>query len=252
MNPERTNRCARCVAVGKCVFGKLPDELRRQFRGIVEVRRYPAGSTVVYQGDDAHGVFNVRSGAVRLLRLAPGGRSVAVRIVPVAGILGLAEVTAGTPYQLTAEAVEDCILEYAPRREFVPFLLDNPQVTVELLIWLSQEFEHLQLSLCDVVSRPTLAVQLLRQLRTLGEACGEVTGEGVELHRHFKGQDLADSLGCSRQWVSKLLGDLERQGLIERRGRRILVTPSGLGADLDAQGDEPGEPAPSSQSTTSW
>jgi len=235
MRLENSDRCDCCVAGRECVFSKLPDDLRRQFRDIVEIRTYPAGSTIVYQGDEGHGVFNVRSGAVRLLRLEPGGRSVAVRIVPAAGILGLAEVTAGTPYRLTAEAVEESVLEYAPRCKFVPFLLHNPQVTVELLIWLSQEFECLELSLEEVVSRPTLTVQLLRQLRTLGEACGEETGEGVELHPCFTGQDLANSLGCSRQWVSKLLGDLEEQGLIERRGRRILVTPSGLGADLDAR-----------------
>jgi len=236
MKLANSDRCDCCVATGECVFGKLPDELRRQYRSLAEVRTYAAGSTIVYQGDEPHGVFNVRSGAVRLLRLDPGGRSVAVRIVPAAGILGLAEVTAGTPYRLTAEAVEDSVLEYAPRRKFVPFLLHNPEVTVELLIWLSQECECLQLNLEEVVSRPSLGVQLLRQLRTLGDACGEVTGDGLELHPCFTGQDLADSLGCSRQWVSKLLGDLESRGLIERRGRRILVTPIGLGVDLEAQG----------------
>lgn len=236
MRLESRDRCDRCVAAGDCVFGNLPDELRSQYRSLAEERRYAAGSTIVYQGDEPHGVFNVRSGAVRLLRLESDGRNVAVRIVPAAGILGLAEVTAGTPYRLTAEAVEDSVLEYAPRRKFVPFLLHNPEVTVELLIWLSQECECLQLNLEGVVSRPSLGVQLLRQLRTLGDACGEVTCDGLELHPCFTGQDLADSLGCSRQWVSKLLGDLESRGLIERHGRRILVTPIGLGVDLDTQG----------------
>jgi len=252
MDLYSAGRCGCCAAVGGCVFGNLPEELNQQFREIVEVRRYSAGSTVFYQGDESHGVFNVHSGAVRLLRLEANGRQVTVRIVPAAGILGLAEVTAGTPYQLTAEAVEDCILEYAPRRRFVPFLLDNPQVTVELLIWLSQEFQGLQVNLGDVVSRPTLSVQLLRQLRTLGEACGETTGAGVELHPCFTGQDLADGLGCSRQWVSKLLKDLEGQGLIERHGRRIVLTPFGLKVDLEAQegGFRP-EAAFSSPSTTS-
>lgn len=248
MGREDAGRCGRCTTLAKCVFGNLPEELNRQFRELVEIRWYSAGSTVVSQGDEPHGVFNVRSGTVRLLRAEPNGRHVAVQIVPAAGILGLAEVTSGTPYQLTAETVEDCILEYAPRRKFVPFLLQNPAVAVELLIWLSQEFQGLQLNLGDAVSRPALSVQLLRQLRRLGEACGEETGEGIELHPCFTGQDLADGLGCSRQWISKLLGDLEEQGLIERHGRRILLTPSGLDAEL---GDQGSEPRPASKSATS-
>lgn len=249
MGREDAGRCGRCTALPKCVFGNLPEKLRRKFREIVEIRWYSAGLTVVRQGDEPHGVFNVRSGTVRLLRLEPNGRHVAVGIVSAAGILGLAEVTSGTPYQLTAEVVEDSVLEYAPRREFVPFLLRNPEVAIELLIWLSQEYQGLQLNLGDVVSRPSLSVQLLRQLRRLGEACGEETGEGLELQPCFTGQDLADGLGCSRQWISKLLGDLEERGLIERHGRRILLTPSGLDAELGGQGSEP---EPASKSATSW
>lgn len=226
MSLDSTDRCDCCTIRDKCVFYSLPVGLRRELQDITDVRSYPAGITVVHQGDDAHGVFTVRSGAVRLLHMAVGGKMMAVRVVSASGILGLPEVTSGTPYQFTAQTVDESVLEYAPRKAFVSFLLNNPQVAVELLIWLSQQFEDLQLSLCETVTDPDLEHRLLNQLRELSETCGSPIDGGIELRPKLTGQDLADGLGCSRQWISKLLGDLENRGLIRRRSRRIIVTPA--------------------------
>jgi CRP/FNR family transcriptional regulator len=163
--------------------------------------------------------------------MASGGKMMAVRVVSASGIIGLPEVTSGTAYQFTAQTVDESTLEYAPRKAFVSFLFDHPQVAIELLIWLSQQFEDLQLSLCETVTDPDLEHRLLNQLRELGETCGSPIEGGVELRPKLTGQDLADGLGCSRQWISKLLGDLEQRGLIERRSRRIIVTPAAFADD---------------------
>jgi CRP-like cAMP-binding protein len=195
---------------------------------MAEIRTYPPGVTVLRQGTSAGGVYNVRSGALRLLHLAPSGRTVAVGLVANGGLVGLPEVITGSAYPFTAETVERSTLEYAPRREFVPFLLNHPQVAVEVLIWFGQEFQQLQWSLCEMATRPELRTRLLKQMRQLGETCGCSTADGIELDPLVTGQALADILGCSRQWVSKLLGDFEHQGLIKRRARRITVTPAAL------------------------
>ena len=174
-------------------------------------------------------MFNVRSGAVRLHHLTPCGKSGASRIVAASGVLGLTEVAAGSRFQFTAEALQNSTLEYAPSKQFESFLLDNAQVAVQLLVWVSREFEKQQSELYETATGGDLAPRLLGRLRQLGELCGSSTPEGVELSPIFTGQDLADSLGCSRQWVCKLLGDLEHQGLVKRRARRIILTAAALG-----------------------
>jgi len=228
---DSTDRCNCCTIRDTCVFYSLPPDLRRRFQSITDVRSYAAGATVVSQGDDAHGVFIVRLGAVRLLHMAAGGKMMAVRVVSASGIIGLPEVTSGTPYHFTAQTVDESFLEYVPRKAFVSFLLDQPQVALELLIWLSQQFEDLELSLCETVTDPDLEHRLLDQLRELGETCGNPIDGGIQLRPKLTGQDLADGLGCSRQWISKLLGDLEHRGLIKRRSRRIIVTPAAFAGD---------------------
>lgn len=224
MQPETTERCATCPALRKCAFHNLREPLHREFRKIAEIRAYSPGVDLVRQGDSPHGIFNLRSGSVRMLHLEPTGKATAVGMLGAGGILGLTEVHTGTRYPYTAETVRKTTLEYVPRKRFVPFLLEHPQVAVELLTWLSQEYEDLRESWCGIAARPRLRMRLLDHLRSLGETCGRATTEGLELAPVFTGQDLADGVGCSRQWISKLLGELEHQGLIKRRRRRIVIT----------------------------
>ena len=231
MHLEATYPCPTCPAEERCAFCNLPEPLYRELERIAEIRVCSPGVTVVRQGDEADGVLNLRSGAVRLLRLTSDGKSASVGLLAPGGMLGLTEVNTGSTYPFTAETVRRSTFEYVPRRRFVAFLLDHRQVAVTLLIWLCQEYEDLQGSLCDVAARPQLGIRLLEHLRQLGQICGRTTADGIELTPLLTGQDLADGLGCSRQWVSKLLGDLEHQDLIRRRGRRILITPAALGDD---------------------
>ncbi len=105
MHPETTDLCATCPAGGKCVFRNLPEPLHREFQRIAEIRVCSPGVTVVRQGEDAHGIFHLRSGAVRLLRVTPGGKVAAVGLLGPAGMLGLTEVNTGRLYTFTAETV---------------------------------------------------------------------------------------------------------------------------------------------------
>ena len=74
-----------------------------------------------------------------------------------------------------------------------------------------------------------LVERLLHKLQELADACGVTTESGgLLLDAPLTVQDLAGSLGCSRQWASKLLSEIESRGLIERRGRRIVLTEAAL------------------------
>jgi len=62
-------------------------------------------------------------------------------------------------------------------------------------------------------------------LREFGQNCGHPIDDGVRIRIPLTVQDLADKIGCSRQWTSKLLGKLQTARLIERnQGWIILVT----------------------------
>lgn len=204
------------------------------FDQIVEARYYAPGSIILRQGDPARGIFIVRSGLVRVAHLTPGGKAVGVQVLGPGAILGLTEVVTGDPFLSTVEAVEDCEVESVVRRQFVPFLLQHPEVALQLLIRVSQDLAQLQAGVFEAAGGGRLTDRLLRQLLELASSCGVPTDRGTLLDVPLTVRDLAGTLGCSRQWASKLLSEIESQGLIERDGRRIILTEAALEAEVVA------------------
>ena len=223
MSFEIPDRCRACAVAPDCPFRVLPAEDRARLHAAMEARRYAPDSFLFHQGDAAAGLYVVRSGVVRLLHVNVDGKAAVVQLVTTSAILGLVEAVTGDSRLLTAQAVEESLVDFLPRRAFVRLLLDHSQVAVELLIRVAQELADLQHRLCEATESP-LRERLLHRLQELAGPCGVTTADGVLLDLPLTVQDLANSLGCTRQWTSRLLGEMEHDGLIVRRGRRLWLT----------------------------
>lgn len=228
---ERRHRsyCASCAVAPECPFASLGPEARAAFESILETRVYSPGSVILGQGDPARDFYILRSGLARTTHVTAAGKSVGGHVLGPPAFLGLTEVVTGDRYLLGAEAVDACTLGHVTRKDFAPFLLHHPEAALALLIQVSQDLAKLQAELFEAAGGECLTGRLLGELRELAGSCGIPTDGGVLLDVPLTVRDLAGTLGCSRQWASKLLGELGSRGLIERRGRRILLTRAALG-----------------------
>lgn len=218
--------CLYCLARHACVFSRLGPDERRRIQAIATTRSWKRGTILVHQGDAADGVYIVKSGVVRLLHVTSAGKSSIVEILGLGGMVGLTETLSGTRFLMSAETVEASRLEFLERRRLLDFLGRQPRTAVELLRWVSQAHHETLQERCETMSKSDLIARLWDNLRDMGETCGRATEEGLALSRHLTVQDLAHGLGCSRQWTSKLLGELEDEGRIRRRGRQVILPPS--------------------------
>ena len=73
--------------------------------------------------------------------------------------------------------------------------------------------------------------RLTRFFIGLAERRGQIVDEGWLIPLDLGMQDIAELLGATRQTISALINQWERDGLILRRGRRAYLVPS-----LDALG----------------
>jgi CRP-like cAMP-binding protein len=227
--PAAKASCCACPAHSACVFSGIPEEALTRWHAISQLRGHGPGAPIFRQGERSHGLFVVRSGLLRLVRLEPSGKRVLVGLTNSSQVLGLTEVITGAAYHVSAEPMQVCELEYVPRGDFMRFLLDWPAVAVDLLIHLSEELETVLATLSQTTagSAPP-ARRILRTLHQVGCACGEVTSEGIELRVPLTVQDLADHVGLSRQWTSQLLQKMMSEGLVRRTARTLVVTRHGL------------------------
>ncbi|HVF02005.1 MAG TPA: Crp/Fnr family transcriptional regulator [Rubrobacteraceae bacterium] len=62
-------------------------------------------------------------------------------------------------------------------------------------------------------------------LRNLGNRFGETNGSATVLNMCFTHQDLANIIASTREAVSKVMSEFQRDGLIEVRNRKIAISP---------------------------
>ena len=205
------------------LFRQLGPAALDRLRGLLEHRCYPAEAVVFHQGESPRGIYLVRSGLLSLEHLTPGGRTVAMRLAAGTEVVALAECLTGNTHQLLARTLAPSVLDFAPRDLFLEFLEREPELTLDLLRRISRRVERLQQGCYEVTGRYPLADRLLGKLHDLAETCGVPTPDGVLLDLPLTVQNLADLLGCSRQWASKLLGEMEAEGLVRRSRRQIVL-----------------------------
>ena len=63
----------------------------------------------------------------------------------------------------------------------------------------------------------------LATLINLGERFGESNGVGTLIDVRLTHQDLANMIASTREAVSKVMSELQRDGVIESRNRRIII-----------------------------
>jgi CRP-like cAMP-binding protein len=99
----------------------------------------------------------------------------------------------------------------------IPFE-DSPELTDILLAHLEQMQE-----LTLIRSYKRLDIMLVKLLQWLGKKFGQETSQGNLLDLRLTHQDIADILGSTRVPITKILNQLEQQGVIERLSLQRII-----------------------------
>ena len=128
------------------------------------------------------------------------------------------------PRSATAIAIEDSELISLHRTDFQTVLTDNRSITSALIKILSQRLRHANqqistLALLDVYGR------VARVIVDMAREEGRRLKDGRIAFRRATHQEIANRIGTTRETVTRMLKDLERQGLIHVEGKEMVVQP---------------------------
>jgi CRP/FNR family transcriptional regulator len=162
---------------------------------------------------------------VKLVTASSEGRTLLLRFARSGEMLGLAEAVLGPgPYGCSAIAAEASILAVIPRDTFIRFISSYPEASVALTVALSKQYKFAQRETKFLGMGETSTVRLAHLLLEWSGAAAD----GVPIPLHVTHGDLAQAIGATRETVTRVLGILTRDGLIERRNDAIVI--------LDADG----------------
>ncbi|MGA2459754.1 MAG: cyclic nucleotide-binding domain-containing protein, partial [Terriglobales bacterium] len=77
------------------------------------------------EGQLPRGVFVLCKGSVKLAISSPSGRTVMVKLAEPGEVLGLSATLSGKPYEVTAETIDPCQVNFVKRDDFLRFLKDD-------------------------------------------------------------------------------------------------------------------------------
>lgn len=184
-------------------------------------RRYSRGKTIFSRGDPADAVYIVKDGLVKLVSVSPGGTETIINILKPNTIFGellLAE----DKRAFTAVAETDCAVTMIPRRAFVEILSTVPRVAANFIRLLSKRLARVQRTFADY-GHTWSYDRLARVLLRLSEEHGAKVPEGMLITLRITHEELANLIGTTRETVTNQLGKFQRQGLLKRQGRQIIV-----------------------------
>ncbi|QCO14082.1 Crp/Fnr family transcriptional regulator [Azospirillum brasilense] len=185
-------------------------------------RRFHAGEQIIDHQGDSRDVVLVVEGRVRVLSHSPAGREISFDDIEAGGFLGEMAAIDGLPRSASAVALEDgTMIAFLAPRPFQDLVSGHPDLAMAVMR-----------RLCRVVR---IATDRVMELSTLG-ANNRVHAELLRLAK--RGQvdglravispipvhaDIASRVSTARETVARVLNDLARDGLVERRADALVV-----------------------------
>ena len=193
------------------------------------VERYRRGEQIVQRGVPGDALVVVGRGRAKATLPAPGADAeLVVSLLWPGDLFGEAELFDRQVRTATAIAVTEVEVAFVPRIEFLALLERRPAVAVRLAEALCDKLRiaremTISLRFLDIPSR------LYRQLLYLGQYDSRPEAGGVHIQHGLSQQELADSIGASREALNKIISDWKRAGVLEwGRGFVVLPDPGAL------------------------
>jgi CRP/FNR family transcriptional regulator, cyclic AMP receptor protein len=206
------------------IFSELSDEDITSLAKLASRKRYPKDTVVFFENEEGDFFFTILEGRIKVTILGDDGREVILSVLGPGDFFGEMALLDNEPRSATAIAVEESELLSLHRNDFQTVLNDNKSITSALIRVLSARLRRANhqistLALLDVYGR------VARVIVDMAREEGKRLRDGRIAFRRATHQEIANRIGTTRETVTRMLKDLERQGLIHVEGKEIVVQP---------------------------
>jgi CRP-like cAMP-binding protein len=206
------------------LFSELSEEDISSLGRLATRRRYPKDTVVFFENEEGDFLFMILEGRIKVTILGDDGREIILSVLGPGDFFGEMALLDNEPRSATAIAVEDSELLSLHRTDFQSVLADNRSITSALIKILTVRLRRANqqistLALLDVYGR------VARVILDMAREEGRRLKDGRIAFRRPTHQEIANRIGTTRETVTRMLKDLERQALVRVEGREIVLQP---------------------------
>lgn len=186
------------------------------------LRTYRRGERIVTQGQPGDSFFVLLKGRLSVSILSPEGREIVLSTLSAGDHFGEMALLDDAPRSATVTAVEKSELAVLTRDAFFDLLKGNFVLIRALLGSYSRRLRHANATIEGLASLDVKG-RLARYFRDLAEERGRRAGGGWIVVVRPSQREIADTIGSSRETVSRTMSQLARENLIVPKGKAIYV-----------------------------
>jgi CRP/FNR family transcriptional regulator, global nitrogen regulator len=188
----------------------------------VTERLFTAKDMIFAPGDPDGQLYFLIEGAVRLYKIYGNFKEATIALLKDGGVFGELSLDEGALQGVFAEAVTDARVAVVRKSVLTEVIKRRPEFAVNLLFSFSERLRQSD-EVIDSLLEREVSSRLATLLSNLGERFGEPNVSGTVIAVRLTHQDLANMIVSTREAVSKVMSEFQRDGVIEISNRRIVV-----------------------------
>lgn len=201
--------------------GQLVARLEQFFQSS-KLHSYRKRTLISHPFDAAASVFFVKSGYVRVYRISEEGVELTLTILKPKDFFPLSFSISSMPSHYHLEAITPLELWKAPQEQFLQFVKSNPELLYELTTRILVKFDGV-LSRMENLLFCSAYVKVAATLLMCAKGFGEVYEGKTVVKVPLTHRDIATLVGITRETTSLEMKKLEKQGLLTKSGRFIVI-----------------------------
>jgi CRP/FNR family transcriptional regulator, cyclic AMP receptor protein len=214
--------CSRISSIGPLqLLNGMSQQAVCDFNAVVRTTKLQRGEWIFVFGDSADSIYLLRDGRIKITALADDGHEVLREIIGPGEIFGETSLILGIPRTTSAQALEASLLCEIRRKDFETLLSMYPELSFQLLKSVGVRLKQAEAQLVNVMCNDISSRVREALIDLIIKESGAVPDRPIRVK--ITQQDLANSIGASRQKTWQVLKELEDSSVLRLMYRSILV-----------------------------
>lgn len=207
------------------LFERLSEQVLQKAARYATVRHVQPGQVVFSESEEAHGLYVIAEGELRSIRQNAEGREQVLSTERAGAILAVAPLFNSGKFYSTMIADTAASIVCLEKRHIEDLCREHPELLWSLARILAHRVRHYS-ELVETLAFKNVEQRLAQHLLAVARERGVRVGEGCVVELKLTRAEIASRLGTTREVVSRSFAHLQKSGLIQMDGRRLVTVPN--------------------------
>jgi len=203
-------------------FSELEDEKLEKLHNIATLKPVKKGCIIFTEGQKGEAIYFVKTGKIKISKISSVGKEYTIKIMEEGDVFGESTLFIGGEYPATAEAIEDSEILELRNKDIEDLILKDTQIALSIIKILAKRLKYIAVVIENLALRDSVG-RTASILLTFARERGISTKEGILVEIDLKRQELANLAGTSRENITRILSQMDRDGIIKLGKDKILI-----------------------------